>query len=233
MASGPPSIAETSPNRIRFSRCWVLIFISLLCAILGLGVFAYQRHHVRETAVAEVRKLCESKGGNLEQDLVDGHYIVDLAGTGISNSDLAEVMIAASNLPSESIDYSGEIRLVLSGTSIDDAGLRALNARVTSCDLSGLLIGDDDIELLVSHSPNLRQAYLANTQITDRSMAVLASCPLQELDIRHTAVTSEGLDALSGKTTLYILRVAGTQISEDAIQRFESQTPSCMINRDG
>jgi hypothetical protein len=71
------------------------------------------------------------------------------------------------------------------------------------------------------------------SQVTDASLgelALLKLSELEELDLRETAITDRGLQALVKKlTALKRLDLRGTAISEQAIGRLAESLPTCEI----
>ena len=104
------------------------------------------------------------------------------------------------------------------------------------------LASGQDVSLLFTHMPNLRDVYLSNTdmtdlglsrlaqskrlkileadttRITDKGMAYVCQMPqLQELSLSDTLITDQGLKQLKGLSQLRRLNLAGTKITSKAL----------------
>lgn len=125
------------------------------------------------------------------------------------NSDLGQLL-----------DQYPEIEwFILSGTQIDDRGLRLLAERenLDALVLTDTTITDYGIALFRGHC-RLREVDLTRTKITDRTLDVIRSWPaLEHLNLSETDLTTEGLKALRGKKGLRTLNIQGTHVSDEAI----------------
>ena len=89
--------------------------------------------------------------------------------------------------------------LWFSGTAVDDTGIRGLN------------------------SPKLVDLKAAGTQLTDAALEHLARLRLQDLDLRHTKATPQGLTALRACATLEILQVSEPEVSASEAETLASE----------
>ncbi|HWB08324.1 MAG TPA: hypothetical protein VG826_03835 [Pirellulales bacterium] len=67
-------------------------------------------------------------------------------------------------------------------------------------------------------------------RVTDKAIVeLLKEAPLEELDLRETAITDNGLLALAKLAGLKRLDLRGTSVSEQAVARLAESLPSCQI----
>lgn len=123
------------------------------------------------------------------------------------------------------LDQYPEIEwFILSGTQIDDRGLRLLAERenLDALVLTDTAITDCGMALFRGHRC-LREVDLTRTKITDRTLDVIRSWPtLEHLNLSETDLTNEGLKTLHGKRGLLTLNIQGTRVSDEAIPTLES-----------
>jgi hypothetical protein len=80
--------------------------------------------------------------------------------------------------------------------------------------------------------PLLRSLYLADTDVSDEGMKVLAHMEqLQTLDLSRTWVTDAGLKALEGLKQLRTLRVQATLVSEAGAAQLKKTLPEVTLER--
>jgi hypothetical protein len=81
--------------------------------------------------------------------------------------------------------------------------------------LVGLYVSPKMLDAL-SGSPNLRNAYLSNTNVDDASCAKLATCPnLYSVDLSWDNITNAGLQELAKLNHLHIIKLRGVKISQE------------------
>src|SRR5439155_10958770 len=96
--------------------------------------------------------------------------------------------------------------LDLGGTRITDAGLKELANITGELDLSGTAVTDGGLKEL----KDVRYLFLIGTRVTDAGLANITQLKrLVTLNLQHTAVTGEGLDALAGLNNLADLSLFG------------------------
>jgi hypothetical protein len=151
--------------------------------------------------------------------------------------------------------FSGEVIPDLPQNEITDAGLARLgNLReLKGIDLGGTDITDDGLKLLLA-MPNLVWIYLDGTKVKGPGISYLRKhkhlmmlelngCTilpigyqellqlrfLQSLGLRNSGTTDADLELLSGLSRLGILRLNKTEVSDEAVNRFQLSHPSCTI----
>jgi internalin A len=128
--------------------------------------------------------------------------------------------------------------LQLQNTQITDAGLRSL-AELTNLgtlDLRNTAVTDAGLEHLKGLS-KLQDLLLTNTKVTDRGLEYLeAMTSLQCLDlggflgpVGDVEVTDAGLEHLKGLPNLFHLKLWGTKVTADGVERFRQASPTCGV----
>ncbi len=183
---------------------------------------------------------------------------LDLSNTGITDESLksieGHIHLEYLSLANRTY-FSGEVIPDLPQNEITDAGLARLgNLReLKGIDLGGTDITDDGLRLLLA-MPNLVWIYLDGTKVKGPgisylrkhkhlSMLELNGCTilpigyhellklrfLGSLGLRNSGTTDADLELLSGLSRLGILRLNKTEVSDEAVNRFQLSHPSCKI----
>lgn len=185
---------------------------------------------------------------------------LDLSNTGITDRDLKSIEghthLEYLSLANETY-LSGEVILDRPQNNITDAGLARLGQLrdLKGIDLSGTVITDEGLKVL-SAMPNLVWVYLNGTQVTGSGLDYLGShkhlsilelngCRMmligyQELiqipnlnclGLGNSGSTDEDLRLLEENTSLGILRLHNTKVSDEAVRQFQQKHPKCKIER--
>lgn len=86
-------------------------------------------------------------------------------------------------------------------------------------------MSDEELARILSIE-HVRELNLSGTKITDAAIRLLNLCKfLERLDLSATAVTDKGVSQLSGQRNLASLRVFGSQVSYDALERLDAALP--------
>ena len=187
-------------------------------------------------------------------------HSLDLSNTGVTDKDL-EFVEGPTDLEilllSNETYANGEVIPDRPQNKITDAGLARLgNLRsLKGIDLSGTEVTDDGLKIL-SQMPNLIWVYLDGTNVTGPGIAYLKShndlhmlelngCKLtpnayenviqlpilSSLGLRNSGTSDTDLQLLEENTSLGILRLGDTNVSEEAVHQFELTHPNCKIER--
>ena len=101
---------------------------------------------------------------------------------------------------------------------------------VTSVDLSGKNVKDDDLRLL-SKLSSLRELYLIGTDITDAGLKSLVGLQkLEELRVGRTKISDAGLKDLAKLKNLKMVGLVGTQVTEAGVKQFSEAIPNMRHN---
>ncbi len=98
------------------------------------------------------------------------------------------------------------------------------------------LIDDKDIQLLLQLKPQLIWLKLANTNLTDNTLAGIAQLSnLTKLDLSNTAITNKGIPSLNALTQLRYLNLVGTNTTTTALLQLKklSQLKSLYLYKTG
>lgn len=123
--------------------------------------------------------------------------------------------------------------LIISDTSLDDAGLAQIGKHQTI----ELLYANDlpvtDVGIASIQHLTLKKLHLCATKVSDKCSYALAKMPLEELLLNSTAVTDETLVKLAKINSLKILSGPRTKVTKAGIERFHAALPTCKITWDG
>ena len=212
-----------------------ITFGTVVALVVTFHLPVYLTYRDEQQAIAEVRAL----GGHVEMAgreppwllarlgswygrFFDRVSVVDLAGTGATDADLAHLA-----------GLTDLLWLKLSGTQVTNSGLLHL-ARLTGLarlDLDGTQVTDAGLAHLAGLT-SLVELDLERTQVTDAGLAHLTG--LTDLDLLHllgTQVTDAGLDHLAGLTGLRWLGLWGTQVTEAGVADLQRRLPGADIRR--
>lgn len=123
-------------------------------------------------------------------------------------------------------------KLALAKTSISDRDLRHAGnwTQLSELDLSGCSITDAGASAL-SACWRLENLWLDKTGVGDESMQTIAKMErLTVLSLRETKVTDAGLLSLHDLEHLGKLRLGGTQVTADAVAKFQRRHPECQVD---
>jgi len=95
---------------------------------------------------------------------------------------------------------------------------------------------DDELRQVVRHLEKfarLRDLTLAGSGVTDAGLAHLRSLDgkLRSLDVSNTSITANGLLHLQMITSLEVLRITNTSVTDTAIIEFQKAMPNCKVDR--
>src|ERR1051325_1116593 len=103
--------------------------------------------------------------------------------------------------------------LVLDGTGVDAAALRAIQLSLTRLYLAHTAVDDAAAAELVERYPGLEALDLEDTAIGDAGLRAIAGLTgLHALNLAGTAITDDGGAALAGLTALEIADLGGTRV---------------------
>lgn len=157
--------------------------------------------------VAYLRRLPITDGGlgnlqhapNLRYLDLTANCISDIGIRNLCNTSLTVLVLNLTKITDGSCDYLGKMiglqSLALGGTQIGDMGIRKL-----------------------ASLPHLAELNCWHTNITDESMREFANMPLESLGVSDTAITDDGIAALSKSTTLRRLDISNTAVTPAAVQ---------------
>jgi len=119
--------------------------------------------------------------------------------------------------------------LCLDGTAVTDSGLSHLRD-LTS--LGGLALDETQITSAgIRHLEGLHDLFwitLSSTKIHDDGLQYLRSMRrLESLDLDYTNVTDSALEHLTGLTTLTELRLVGTKVTPNGVAKLQVALPNC------
>jgi hypothetical protein len=194
---------------MRYGLRTLLLLVAVLCVWLGLRVNAARRQHAAERTI-------ERLGGRISYRYQVQH---DSTGRTVIN-------------PTVPLPYPPWCRGLLEGVfplAVDSVSLRDTEAtdRDLEClhslsqlrhlDLSNTKVTDDGL-VIATRLPKLRSLVLIGTSIGDRGVEHLKGLPLEQLVLWKTHVTDAGVHHLGGMTTLRLLVLDETQITDAALE---------------
>jgi internalin A len=91
---------------------------------------------------------------------------------------------------------------------------------------------DDAMLDIVAGMDNLTSLSLENGTFSDAGVAKLSRLPLEELNVKQTAITDASVDTIAKLTSLKRLVVTQTRITTDGAQRLHKALPGCEIRVD-
>jgi hypothetical protein len=116
--------------------------------------------------------------------------------------------------------------------NLDDAAflkLESIIPHLVTADLSATQITDQSVALLAS-AKDLRLIRLAETEITDAAIDTLLKLEsLESINLYGTKVTDAGVSKLSAMPNLKRLYLWQTAVSPEAIQALKDKLPDCEI----
>lgn len=116
--------------------------------------------------------------------------------------------------------------------NLDDAGFEKISPllpQLVEADLSGTIITDASVAKLAG-APELRKLRLAETAVTDASIDTLVKLEkLESLNLYGTKVTNEGVLKLAALTNLKSLYLWQTDVSPETITALKEKLPNCEI----
>jgi serine/threonine protein kinase/uncharacterized protein YjbI with pentapeptide repeats len=124
-------------------------------------------------------------------------------------------------------------KLDLSNTGIGAAGIRFLRPLVSleSLNLSRLADINGDALAQLSALPKLRRLELGFTSIDDADLSQLKAQKIQDLNLRQSKVTDDGLKRLPENLPhLQWIDLSGTTVTAAGITAFEKGEPRCIID---
>jgi hypothetical protein len=187
------------------------------------------------------------------------HWL-NLANTGLTDRDLEIVAslrgVEYLSLANETY-ANGEVIPDRPQNKITDAGLARLSGlrNLRGIDLSGAEITDDGLKILAG-MPHLVWVYLDATQVKGPGLAnlkthdqlrmlelngceltpaayenVIQLSNLSSLGLRNSGTTDALFALIEENANLGILRLSETQVSDEAVQRFQQSHPNCKVER--
>jgi Leucine-rich repeat (LRR) protein len=166
-------VAKPSSRRAR----WFFVLIAL-GAIAAAGI-AFTKRASRANAQREAVARIEALGGSIDERIGSGpEWLVRALGEDFFTS-VSKVTFASDSQASKALVHVARLD------------------RLESLDLSGALIGDDDLAHLKDLA-SLQALFLRNTNVGDKGLKSLPGLAnLRRLDLSGTKVTDKGLGALS------------------------------------
>lgn len=164
-------------------------------------------------------------GGVATRDAQGRSVAVDLRGSWVTDSDLAEL----AKLPTLE-------RLDLSLTKIGDHGLQLLkNApAITDLDLSFAELVTDGGLSAVKGWKHLKRLSVRGTKITDMTVQYLSAVPsIESLDIGYAQLTDVGLDPLTALVNLKELAIGGNKLTDSGLQPLRQLTGLIYLDLSG
>ena len=150
------------------------------------------------------------EGGGVKRDIQGRITAVDLRGSWVTDSDLAEL----AKLP-------GLERLDLSLTRIGDHGMQLLKNAPAIADLDvsfDELITDQGLAAIKGWK-HLKRLNLRGTKIADMTVQYLSAVTsIESLDIAYTQITDVGLDPLTALVNLRELAIGGNKLTDAGLQ---------------
>ena len=214
--------------QITFSNASVSdVGLSFLEGHAELEYLLFSNVPLRDESLRHLRDLKQLKSLSLVNAQVTSAGLKNLSGlTGLSHLNLHN---ATSTDDSGMVYLSAMtslVRLDLSGTGVTDKGLaelrplqklQSLNLNRTAVSAAGLA----QLELA-----SLQQLNLNGTQVADDGLALLANVSedFSYLDLGHTEVTDEGLDAIGRLDGLWYLDLSGTHVSDEGLRHLSNLT---------
>lgn len=125
-------------------------------------------------------------------------------------------------------------RLILSGSRVTDAGLKAVTAvpAMHTIILRGCGITDKSAAT-VAEFKKLIHLDLSNTRFGDEGVKAVAGHPdLTELHLENTLVTDEGIAPLAMSKKLKVLNVKGTKVTAEAVKKLTESLPELKVQSD-
>jgi len=216
-----PSIASFRSRLFRYSLRSAILFVTVVCIILGMyvkqardeqhatdvvqslggcAVFDYQWEQMNRTGAAAKATPTPPRFQKLRQIFGD-HYF--------------------SSVVAVTIPYHVTVPL--------NANVVASLRNLRSLELSGTHVSDDDLPI-IARLKHLETLLLADTDVTNRGMRYLDTMPkLRTLSLRGTTITDIGLLALIEQRSLQQLDISDTGVTGRAIEQFRLERPDCQI----
>ena len=121
-------------------------------------------------------------------------------------------------------------RLRVCGTAVTDAGVKSIaklrNLEVLKIERAGIT---DACMKDIAGLKRLKELDLWRNQITDRGLAELKGMRLEFLGLRTTKVTDRGIDAIKDMTTLKLLDVMDTKVTNAALPKLFWGIPTLTV----
>ena len=207
----------------------LLVSVVFFCVALVVS-FSLVHGESYTSAVRQLKSLTEPTSASCGKIWGEGanqgtlHVTAASDGEQVTGASIAYIEFDNSDLR-QLLDQYPEIEwFILSGTQIDDRGLRLLAERenLDALVLTDTAITDRGMALFRGHRC-LREVDLTRTRITNRTLEIIRSWPaLEHLNLSETELTNEGLKTLQGKRGLLTLNIQGTRVSDEAIPTLES-----------
>lgn len=122
-------------------------------------------------------------------------------------------------------------RLYLPSFSIPEKRIEEVTVPGSANETTSMEITDTGI-LALNELRELRLLRVRGKKISDDSLRIVSTLPLRELDISYTGVTDTGLTFLHSCTTLKMLCLGNTAITDKGIARLKEVLPDCWITTD-
>ena len=212
------------PPAVWFQQALTIFMAGVFLVVAGLlGYSLFGSHLVAET-VTDLKIVAEGglNGGGISWGELGNrgilHVAPGLGGQQVTGASLCYIKFDNDDLKKLLAEHSQIHWLLLSGTQVDDQGMRLLAERenLDSLVLTDTTISDRGVALLRGHA-QLQELDLARTMITDQSLEVLPSLPrLRHLNLCETSITDEGFQVVRGMP-LRSLNLQGTNLSDAAV----------------
>lgn len=178
-----------------------IVTMAILSLALAVASFCIRRAALSQSSKRNLGSICSRMNGHFSIDLVDGDICIDLAKTDISMADAAEIK-SCYELCIDDLGLRCNVQIDLSHAHVRaDEALAMIGDQVISLKADGLPIDDEAIFTIASKCPRLRELWLDNTEVTDRSIPIIARLPLQILHIRAAGISQSGYDELRSRRT--------------------------------